>query len=140
MTNDSNTTSYATKTADYPAVAMASGLAINSDTTIVAGDTNASIITDILIRNTGSQVLAIDVFIGSTATSENNVCRISIPANSGNNGSTAIASLAALVPALFDLDLAGNRVLTLESGVTIYFRNIAALTNAFYVRVKRRNF
>jgi hypothetical protein len=66
--------------------------------------------------------------------------QVSIPANSGNNGTTALASLAALAPAVFDLDLAGNRVITIESGVPLYVVNKTALTADLYVRLKTRGF
>ncbi|MBV8388384.1 MAG: hypothetical protein JO080_01140 [Mucilaginibacter sp.] len=144
MNTNSNTTSFSTLTASYPAVKLASGLAINTDTLIATGATNASVVLDVLFRNTdASNPRNFDIIIcatGANATAENNVCQIAVPANSGNNGSVALASLAALVPQIFDLDLAGNRVMTLESTISIYVRNKAALTSDIYVRVKQRNF
>ena len=141
MTSSSNQTSFCTLTADYVAVKLASGLAINTATLLCTGSTNASVVTDILFRNTDiTNIRLFDFFIGPTTTAENNLVQISIPANSGNNGSVALASLAALAPAIFDIDLAGNRIITLESGTSLYVVNKAALTADMYVRVKRRNF
>jgi hypothetical protein len=141
MTNNSNQSVFATKTSTYIAVKLPSGLAINTATLLFTGDTNASVITDILFRNTDTaNARNLDFFIGSTATAENNLVQVSIPANSGNNGTTALASLAALAPAVFDLDLAGNRVITIESGVPLYVVNKTALTADLYVRLKTRGF
>jgi hypothetical protein len=141
MTSNSNQTSFCTLTADYVAVKLASGLAINTATLLCTGNTNASVVTDVLFRNTDTSVARLlDFFIGPTTTPENNLVQISIPANAGNNGSVALASLAALAPAIFDIDLAGNRVITLESGTSLYVVNKSALTADMYVRVKRRNF
>lgn len=141
MTSNSNQTVFATLTSSYVAVKLASGLAINTATLLFTGATNGSVITDILFRNTdGSNARSLDFFIGSTSTTENNLVQVSIPANSGNNGSTALASLAALAPAVFDLDLAGNRVITIESGVPLYVVNKATLTADIYVRLKTRGF
>jgi hypothetical protein len=58
----------------------------------------------------------------------------------GNNGSTIIESLSSLTPALFDIDLAGNRVITLKSGTNIYVQNTASLGGNFIITAKRRNF
>ena len=141
MTSNSNQTVFATLTSSYVAVKLASGLAVNTATLLFTGATNGSVITDILFRNTdGSNARNLDFFIGSSSTAENNLVQISIPASAGNNGSTAIASLAALAPAVFDLDLAGNRVITIESGITLYVVNKAALTADMYVRLKTRGF
>lgn len=141
MDSSSNQTSFCTLTADYVAVKLASGLAINTATLLCSGSTHASVVTDILFRNTdNANARNFDLFIGSTTTAENNLVQISISANSGNNGTTALASLASLVPAIFDIDLAGNRIITLESGTSIYIVNKAALTADIFVRVKRRNF
>ncbi|ASU33143.1 hypothetical protein [Mucilaginibacter xinganensis] len=144
MNSSSNTTSFATLTGTYPAVKLASGLAANTDTLIVSGATNASIVLDVLFRNLdGSNARNFDIIIcptSSNATDYYNRAQISVPANSGNNGSAALASLASLMPTFFDLDLAGNRVLTLEGGISIYVRNKAALTADIYVMVKLRSF
>jgi hypothetical protein len=141
MDSSSNQTSFCTLTADYVAVKLASGLAINTATLLCSGGTHASVITDVLFRNTdGTNARNLDFYIGATTTAENNLVQISIPAASGNNGTTPLASLAALAPAIFDIDLAGNRIITLESGTSIYVVNKAALTADMYIRVKRRNF
>lgn len=141
MTSSSNQTVFATLTSTYVAVKLASGLAINTATLLFTGAANGSVITDILFRNAdGTNTRNLDFFIGSTATPENNLVQIAIPASSGNNGSTSIASLAALAPAIFDLDLAGNRVITIESGVALYVVNKAALTADMYIRLKTRGF
>ncbi len=141
MISTSNTTQFATLSSTYVAVKLASGLAINTNSLLFTGDTKGSVITDILFRNKdGSNARNLDVFIGSSATAENNRVQISIPASSGNNGTTAIASLAALVPQLFDLDLNGNRVMVIESGVTISVTNLAALTADMYITLKTKGF
>jgi hypothetical protein len=141
MTSNSNQTVFATLTSTYIAVKLASGLAVNTATLLFTGATNGSVITDILFRNTdASNVRNLDFFIGSSATPENNLVQVSIPASSGNNESTALASLAALAPVIFDLDLAGNRVITIESGVALYVVNKTALTADMYVRLKTRGF
>jgi hypothetical protein len=143
MNSSSNTTSFATLTGTYPATKLASGLSINTDTLIATGATNASIVLDVLFRSQEASTRNFDIIIcatGSNATEENNRVQIVIPANAGNNGSVQLASLAALAPQLFDLDLAGNRVLTLESGISIYVRNKAALAADVCVTVKLRSF
>ncbi|HEY4326158.1 MAG TPA: hypothetical protein VGN20_19380 [Mucilaginibacter sp.] len=144
MDSSSNQTSFATLTGTYPATKCASGLAANTDTLVATGASHASIVTDILFRNTdSSNIRNFDIVIcatGSNSTVENNRVQIAVPANAGNNGSVQLASLAALASQLFDLDLAGNRVLTLESGISIYVRNKAALTADVYINVKLRSF
>ena len=141
MTSNSNQTVFATLTSAYVAVKLASGLAANTATLLFTGAINGSVITDVLFRNTdASNSRNLDFFIGSNSTTENNLVQVSIPASAGNNGSTALASLAALAPAVFDLDLAGNRVITIESGVALYAVNKTALTADMYVRLKTRGF
>lgn len=144
MNSSSNTTSFATLTSAYPAIDLASGLSANTDTLIVTGTTNASVVLDILFRNTdASDIVNFDIIIcptGSNATAQYNRTQIAVPANAGNNGSVQLASLAALAPQLFDIDLAGNRLITLESTMSVYVRNKAALTADIYVMVKQRNF
>lgn len=138
MTNGSNTVQFATKTSTYVKVKLASGLTINTQTSLITGDTLATAITDILFRNKdGTNARNFDVFIGNTVDS---AVQISIPANAGNNGSVSLASLAALVPSLFDLDLNGNRVILIESGVQIYITNLAALTADMIVTLKTKGF
>ena len=144
MNSSSNTTSFATLTSAYPAIDLASGLAINTDTLVVTGATNASVVLDILFRNTdGTNIRNFDIIIcptGSNSTAQYNRTQIAVPANAGNNGSVQLASLAALAPQLFDIDLAGNRLITLESTISVYVRNKAALTSDVYVMVKQRSF
>lgn len=144
MDSSSNAIPYYTLTGDFVATKLASGLSIGTDTAVVAAAAHGSVITDILIRNLdGSNVRNFEVIIcttGSNGTVEHRVCQVAVPANAGNNGSVALASVAALAPQIFDLDLAGNRIINLESGTSIYLRNVAALTADIYVNVKRRSF
>jgi hypothetical protein len=144
MDASSNQLSFSTLTGTYPAVKLASGLTINSDTLAVTGASHASVVTDILFRNTdGTNIRNLDIIVcatGSNGTAENNRCQVAVPVNAGNNGAVAIASLAALAPQLFDLDLAGNRIMILETGISIYVRNKAALTADMYVMVKLRSY
>ncbi len=144
MNSSSNTTSFATLTSAYPAIDLASGLSANTDTLVVTGATNASVALDVLFRNTdASDIVNFDIIIcptGSNATAQYNRTQIAVPANAGNNGSVQLASLAALAPQLFDIDLAGNRLITLESTMSVYVRNKGALTADIYVMVKQRNF
>ena len=144
MNSSSNQIPYFTLTGIFAATKLASGLSINTDSVIVAAATNGSCITDILVRNTdASNARNFDVIFcttGGNGTVEHRVAQVSIPANAGNNGTVALASIAALAPQLFDLDLAGNRMLNMESGTSIYLRNVAALTADIYVNVKQRSF
>jgi hypothetical protein len=143
MNSSSNTTSFATLTGTYPAVTIASGTAINTDTLITTGATNASIVLDVLFRNLATGTINFDIILcatGSNTTEANNRVQIQIPGSAGNNGSIQLGSLAALAPQLFDLDLAGNRVVTLESGISVYVRNKAILSGDVCVTVKQRNF
>ena len=140
MTSSSNTTSFATLTQSYPSVSIASGTAANTVTQVTTGNTNASVITDILFRNLGSATVNFDIYIGSTSTAQNKIVQIQIPGSAGNNGTTQLASLAALGPYLFDLDLAGNRVITLESGMAISVANTTTTSAAVYIMAKQRNF
>jgi len=143
MTNNSNTTSYATKTGTYPAVKITSGTAANTDTLVCTGATDGSLLLDLLFRSKDSSNKNFDIIICSTgqnSTDYYNRVQISVPANSGNNGSISIASLASLAPLLFDLDLAGNRVITLEPGISVYVRNTTATTGDIFVTGKLRSF
>lgn len=140
MTSSSNTTSFATLTQNYPAVNIASGTAANTVTQVTTGGTNASVVTDLIFRNLGASAVNFDVYVGSTSTAQNKIIQVQLPANAGNNGTTAPGSLAALAPQLFDIDLAGNRVMTLESGVAISVANTALTSAAVYVMAKQRNF
>src|ERR1700748_629293 len=102
MDSSSNTTSFATLTGTYPGIKLASGLTINTDTLICTGDSHASIVLDILFRNIdASNARNFDLIIcptGSNTTDYYNRTQVSIPANSGNNGSTLLASLTGLAP------------------------------------------
>jgi len=140
MISTSNQIAFCTLAGTYPAVKLTSGLSAGTATLIATGPTNAGLILDILFRSKETVARNFDIFIGSSATPENNIVQVAIPANAGNNGTVALASVAALAPAIFDLDLAGNRVITLEPGVTVYVVNIVALTADVYVRVKLRSF
>jgi hypothetical protein len=140
MTSSSNTTSFATLTQSYPSVNIASGTAANTVTQVTTGNTNASVVTDVLFRNLGSATVNFDIYIGSTSIAQNKIAQIQIPGSAGNNGTTQLASLAALGPYLFDLDLAGNRVVTLESGVAISVANTATTSAGVYIMAKQRNF
>ncbi len=140
MNSSSNTTSFATLTQSYPAVNIASGTAASTIAQVTTGNTNASVITDVLFRNLGSSAVNFDVYIGPTGTAQNKIAQISVPGNSGNNGTTSLASLAALAPQLFDLDLAGNRVMTLESGAALSISNTTLTSAAVYAMAKQRNF
>ena len=134
----SNQQNFATLTSTYVKVKLASGLSINTQTTLFTGDTKGSVITDILFRSKdASNARNFDIFIGNTVDS---AVQVSIPANSGNNGSVALASLAALAPQLFDLDLNGNRGILIESGVQIYVTNLAALTADVIITLKTKGF
>lgn len=138
MISTSNELQFATLTSTYVKVKLASGLTINTQTSLITGDTKATAITDILFRNKdASNARLFDIFIGNTTDS---AVQVSIPANSGNNGSTAIASLAALIPQLFDLDLNGNRCMLIESGIQIYVTNLAALTADMIITLKTKGF
>jgi hypothetical protein len=144
MDTSSNTLQFATLTGTYPATKLASGLTINTTTLIATGGAHGSVATDILFRNTdASNTRNLDVIIcptGSQATAEYNAVQITIPANAGNNGSVSLASLAALAPSLFGLDLAGNRFIALESSYSIYVINKAALTADLYCRVNLKSY
>ncbi len=104
---------------------------------------NASVVLDVLFRSLEAAARNFDIIIcatGSNTTVENNRVQVTIPANAGNNGSVSLAGLSSLAPLLFDMDLAGNRVITLESGISIYVRNKAALAADIWVTAKLRSF
>ncbi len=140
MTGSSNTTSFSTLTQSYPSVNIASGTAANTVTQVTVGNTNASVVTDVLFRNLGTLAVSFDIYIGSTSTAQNKIAQILVPANAGNSGTTSLASLAALAPQLFDIDLAGNRVITLENAVALSVSNTAITSAGIYVMAKQRNF
>jgi hypothetical protein len=144
MDSSSNQTSFSTLTGTYPALQIVSGSSVNTDVLVTSGGAHASVVLDLLFRNyDGSNARNFDIIIcalGANASAPNNRVQISVPANAGNNGVVSLASLAALAPSLFDLDLAGNRVITLESGIAIYVRNKAALTADIVITTKLRSF
>lgn len=137
MISTSNQLQFATLTNNWSKTKLASGLAINTQSTLIVGDSKGTIITDILFRNKNSSAVLFDIYIGQTT---DPAVQVSIPGNSGNNGSISVASLAGLVPTLFDLDLNGNRILGLESGITVYATNIAALTADMIITIKYKQF
>ena len=143
MNLNSNQLSFSTLTQSYDAVLIPSGTTGSTITLVTSGATNASVVTDILFRSADSTSRNFNIIIGASgdqSNTENNRVQITVPANSGNNGSTVISSLATLAPTLFDVDLAGNRVITLESGTNIYVQNTAQVTGNFIITSKRRNF
>ena len=138
----SNIVLYATLAARYPVINIASG-AVSATTLLITAASTATIVTDVLFRSADATLRGFDIIIcatGSQAIAENARVQIAIPALSGNNGTAAIASLAALAPQLFDIDLAGNRVLTLESGQSIYVKNLATTAGAFFITAKARDY
>lgn len=142
-TTSSNVVLYATVLARYPVVNLATAAAANTNTLIVTGAATGTLITDILFRSGDATVRNFDIIIcgtGNQAVAENARVQIQVPANAGNNGTTSIASLAALSPSLFDIDLAGNRVITLESGQSLYVRNTSLTAGAFFITAKARDY
>lgn len=138
MTTNSNQLQFATLTSTYVTVKLASGLSINTQTTLFTGLTNGTVITDVLFRNKdASNIRNFDIFIGNTT---NSAVQVAIPINAGNNGTIALASLASLAPSLFDLDLNGNRCILFESGIIIYATNLAALTADVIITLKTKGF
>lgn len=138
----SNVVLYATLAARYPVINIANA-ATTAQTLLITAASTGTIVTDILFRTSDATVRLWNIIIcatGSQATAQNARVVVSIPATSGNNGSTAIASLAALVPSLFDIDLAGNRVITLESGQSIYVENQATTGGFNYITAKARDY
>lgn len=129
MNLSSNTTTFATKENVIDPVEIPASTAINTYTKIVTGSTNADAVTNILVRS-GSAATTTFRFImcptGSQTTSKYWANTFQVAANAGNNGTTAIASLAAIIPDVFRLDLAGNRVIILEPGQEIWVMNTAA--------------
>lgn len=139
----SNIILYATLAARYPVINVASGAAALTNTLVVTAASTATIITDILFRSADATIRAFDIIIcatGSQATAENARVQINVPIGAGNTGAVAIASLAALAPSLFDIDLAGNRVITLESGQSIYVRNTTLTAGAIFITAKARDY
>lgn len=138
----SNVVLYATLAARYPVINIANATA-TARTLLITAASTGTIITDILFRTADASVRTWNIIIcatGSQATAENARVMVTIPANSGSNGSTALASIASLAPQLFDIDLAGNRVITLESGQSIYVENIATTGGTNFITAKARDY
>jgi hypothetical protein len=143
MNLNSNQLSFSTLTQSYDGVVIATGTTAGTISLVCAGATNASVVTDVLFRSADSTSRNFNIIIaatGSEGLTASNRVQITVPAGAGNNGATSIASLATLVPTLFDVDLAGNRVITLESGTNIYIQNVVAPSAPFTITAKRRNF
>ena len=141
----SNTQPFATKTGTYPNVTLASGLAANSYTLICTGPSAGAMLTDLLFRNFSAGTAWVFEFIicatGSQTTEAGWIGQFTIPANSGNNGgTTALAALTGLIPNFFDIDFAGNKYFNLESGISVYVKNLAALTADVTVIPKLKSF
>ena len=99
----SNIVLYATLAARYPVINIASGAASAAVLLITAAST-ATIVTDVLFRSADASARNFDIIIcatGSQATAENARIQITVPGSSGNNGSTAIASLEEVRRCLF---------------------------------------
>ncbi len=140
---NSNTVLYATRVASTPAINIANATATTRTLIFTAAATYGSVVTDVLWRTSDATARLWNIIIsatGSQATAENARVVVSIPASSGNNGTAGIASLAALVPSLFDIDLAGNRVLSLDAGQSIYLKNIATTGGYNYITAKVRDY
>jgi hypothetical protein len=143
MDSSSNQLGFTTLTGTYPGVKLISGLAINTDTLLVTGAAHGSLVLDVLVRSKEATGRSFDIIIcptGANATDYYNRAQMTVPSGAGNTGGVSHASLAALCPLLFDLDMAGNKIITLESGISIYIRNLAALTADLYVMTKFRSF
>lgn len=142
-TSTANIILYATKEGVLDQVSIASATAANTYTLITTAGASGSLVTDILFRSAAGAATNFNIIIaptGSQSTGAYNTVQVSVPANSGNNGTTAIASLAALTPAIFDIDLAGNRVISIESGVSIYVQNTATTAGIITITAKKRNY
>lgn len=141
---NANTVLYATRLARRVRKTIASATAANTYNLVATADaTHGSLLTDLLFRSADAVARVFDIIIcptGSETTAENWDVAISVPANSGNNGTTAKASFSALAPAEFDIDLAGNRVINLEVGQSIYVKNLTLTAGAIYVTAKLRDF
>ena len=128
--NSSNAVIYATlKQQSLQGIVLANGLAAGTITEIVKGATTSTNVHDVCFKSSSNVAILFDIIIcttGQQATASPNV-RVSIKANAGNTGSIALDSLASLCPQLFVLDLAGNRVIGLEDGQSLYVTNVAAI-------------
>lgn len=131
MNINSNTQIYSTLSQQsLQGIVLANALVANSITEVVTASSTASVLLDLLFRSSSSSTIYIDIIIcptGQQSSSSPNI-RIPVAANSGDNGSTPIASLSSLVPSLFSIDLAGNRVIGLEAGQSVYVKNIQAIS------------
>lgn len=142
MTSSSNQLSFATFKHYHEPVQIASAVA-STQTKITEGATNASVITDILFRSADSGARLFDIIIcptGQQASALYKIVQVSVPAGSGNNGTTALFSLANTVPQLFDMDLSGNRGIILESGYEIWVQHTTTTAGIHTITAKRRNF
>ena len=139
---NSNTILYATRLARTPEITLASGTAATDTEVVVAAITYGSVVTDILFASADATARLFEIKIGTSGGAGSITRRliISVPANSGNNGSTAVASLASLAPQLFDIDLAGNRVIGLEAGVSIYVKNTTTTAGQITITAKVRDY
>lgn len=139
----SNTILYATQTARYPVTVLPTATAANTTTLLVTGASGGTIITDVLFRSADATIRAFDIILcatGDQATTGNARQQVNIAVGAGNTGAVAIASLAALAPSLFDIDLAGNRVLTLEAGQSLYVKNTTLTAGAIFITTKARDY
>lgn len=112
-------------------VGIASGTVAGTKTLIATGVANSSIVYDILLRNfDGTNARNFNVWIGTNNTSfQNNEVQILVPANAGNNGVVTIASLASLVPQLFQNSISGDRYFILEDvSYSVWLENTVTLT------------
>lgn len=137
-----NTALYATISGRYPVVNIASGTTSSTYSKVCDAGANGSIVTDLLFRNTdiGRSFDIIICATGSQATAENSRVQIAVASGAGNTSAVALTSLAALVPSLFDIDLAGNRVITLEAGWSIYVKSTTTTAAAIFVTAKMRDY
>ncbi len=142
-TLNSNTVVYATLKGSINPTLIANGTAANTYTLVDTGQANGSIITDILFRSSDGTARNFNIIIcptGSQTLPQYSLVQISVSNSAGDNGSTALASLAALVPTLFAIDMAGNRVITLESGISIYVQNTSLTAGTITVFSNRRDY
>lgn len=140
---NSNTVLYATRGVRYVITKIASGTTSATQTDVIdAAATYGTVVTDVLFRSKDASARNFDIYVCTTggAGSANPVVQIQVPAGSGNNGSTAIASLASLAPQLFDVDLAGNRVIGIDTGISIYVQLTATSAGDIIVTVKARDY
>lgn len=126
---NSNIVLYATRNARYPEISLASALASVDTEVAIGAVTYGSALMDVLFSSADANNRVFEIKIGPSggAGSITRRLTITVPASSGNNGSTAVASLAALAPSLFSIDLAGNRVIGLESGISMYVKHTTTL-------------